>query len=256
LIIFYLSQGRASGSSAENGAICFFRQVALVKRRKEITMKCLIAFAMMSPGLLFGQLAEPSDTDIRVINGRSVDLAPLHQWYRNPDGRDRPLKHWMKLTLLEVKPALGGSYLSCAVDGEIGRREVLFKALPAETTATVSRIQSLQASVNTLQQEIEAQEPIVRRDEAQYEGSVVRSSRVEIGPNFGTRRYEYERPARRAVDARLDRLALTEKQELATKLYDELTALRQNTNAYSIIAMDTKRKYGGLPIWETGLEPR
>jgi len=68
-----------------------------------------------------------------------------------------------------------------------------------------------------------------------------------------TRRYEYERPSRRAIDARLDRVALSEKQELAGKVYDELIAMQQNTNSYTVFAMDTQRKFGGLPIWDTGL---
>lgn len=216
-------------------------------------MKRFIAFAMISPALLFGQSTNTPDTDIRVINGRSVDLAPLHQWYRNPEGADRPFKHWVRLTLLEIKPAYAGSYVSCLVDVENAQREVLFKTLPAVYKDTVNRMHMLQTNLNTLQQEIEAEEPDVRRNEAQYEGSVVRSSRVEIASDFVTRRYEYERPSRRAIGARLDRVALTEKQELAAKVYEELNAIQQNTNSYTVFAMDTQRKFGGLPIWDTGL---
>ena len=216
-------------------------------------MKRFIAFAMISPALLFGQSANTSDTDIRVINGRSVDLAPLHQWYRNPEGADRPFKHWVRLTLLEIKPAYAGSYVSCLVDVENAQREVLFKTLPTVYKDTVARMRTLQTNLNTLQQEIEAEEPDVRRNEAQYEGSVVRSSRVEIASDFVTRRYEYERPSRRAIGARLDRVALTEKQELAAKVYEELNVIQQNTNSYAVFAMDTQRKFGGLPIWDTGL---
>jgi len=215
-------------------------------------MKRFVALAMLSPALLLGQSATKPDTDIRVIGGRSVDLAPLHQWYQNPDGADRPLKHWLRLTLLDVKPAFSGSYLSCLVEVENARREVLFKTLPAGIKDTVMRIQTLQTNLITLQQEIEAEEPAVRRNEAQTEGSVVRSTRVDY-TQLVTRRYEYERPSRAAVDARLDRVALTEKQELAAKLYDEWAALQQNTNSYTVFAMDTQRKFGGLPIWETGL---
>ena len=181
-------------------------------------MKRCIALAMISPALLFGQNANTTDTDIRVINGRSVDLAPLHQWYRNPEGADRPLKHWVKLTFLEIKPAYSGSYVSCLVDAENAQREVLFKTLPPIFKDTVARMHTLQTNLNTLQQEIEAEEPDVRRNEARYEGSVVRSTRVELTSQFVTQRYDYERPSRRAVGARLDRVALTEKQELAAKV--------------------------------------
>jgi hypothetical protein len=215
-------------------------------------MKRFIALAMISPALLFGQNATRTDTDIRVISGRSVDLAPLHQWYQNPDGAERPLKHWLRLTLLDIKPSFAGSYLTCLVEVENARREVLLKTLPTTIKGTVMRIQSLDTNLITLQQEIEAQEPEVRRNEAQHEGSVVRSTRVDY-TQFVTQRYEYERPSRRAVNARLDRVALTERQELATKLYEELNGLLQNTNSYTVFAMDTRRKFGGLPIWETGL---
>jgi len=131
-------------------------------------MKRFIAFAMISPALLFGQRAEtPSDTDVRIINGRSVDLAALHQWYRHPEGADRPFKHWVRLTFLEIKPAYSGSYLACTVDAENVRREVLFKTLPTVFKDTVARMHTLQTNLNTLQQEIEAEEPEVRRNEAQ-----------------------------------------------------------------------------------------
>ena len=216
-------------------------------------MKRFIAFAMVSPVLLFGQSTDPSDTDVRVINGRSVDLAPVHQWYRNPEGADRPLKHWVRLTLLDSKPVYSGSYVWCLVDAESVRREVLFKTLPAVYKDTVARMHTLETNLNTLQQEIAAEEPEVRRSEAQHEGSVVRSSRLEVESVWVTRRYEYERPSRRAIDARLDRVALSEKQELAGKVYDELIAIQQNTNSYTVFAMDTQRKFGGLPIWDTGL---
>ena len=216
-------------------------------------MKRFIAFAMISPALLFGQSSTPSDTDIRVINGRSVDLAPLHQWYRNPEGADRPFKHWVRFTLLEIKPVYSGSYVSCLVDVDNVQREVLFKTLPSAYKDTVNRMHTLQTNLNTLQQEIEAEEPEVRRKEAQHEGSVVRSSRLAVESVWVTRRYEYERPSRRAIDARLDRVALSEKQELAGKVYDELMAMQQNTNSYTVFAMDTHRKFGGLPIWDAGL---
>ena len=218
-------------------------------------MKRFIGVALLSPSLLFGQHAEPSYTDIRVINGRKVDLAPVHQWYANPEGRERPLKHWAKLTILEIKPSFGGTYLQCFVETESGKQQILFKMLPTATTQTVDRIQALQTQVATLQGEIAVEEPVVERNEALYEGSVVRSSQVEYGP-FTTRRYEYERPSRRSVNARLDRVALTEKKELAAKLQEELTSLRQTTNANTILAMDTKKKYGGLPIWDMGVEGR
>ena len=48
-------------------------------------------------------------------------------------------------------------------------------------------------------------------------------------------------------------MALTEKQELAAKLSEELNAILQSTNSYTVFAMDTQRKFGGLPIWDTGL---
>lgn len=219
-------------------------------------MKRFFGVAMLSPLLLFGQPAEPTYTDIRVIGGRSVDLAPVHQWYANPEGRDRPLKHWVKMTILEIKPSFGGTYLQCLVETDAGRQEVLFKSLPTATTQIVSRIQSLERQVASLQQQIAVEEPIVERNEALYEGSVVRSSRIEVGFNYSTRRYDYERPSQRAVNARLDRIALNDKKDLVIKLQEELATLRQTTNANTILAMDTKRTYAGLPIWDMGLEER
>ena len=216
-------------------------------------MKRFIALAMMLPALAFAQSTNEPQSDIRVINGRKVDLLPLHQWYENADGRARPLKHWMKVTLLDVKPVFAGSYLQCLVDIDDSRREILFKSLPGTLKETVTRMQTVQTNLIALQQEIAEQEPLVRRNEAQYEGSVVRSRAYEVGPGFNSRVYEYERPSRRAVNARLDRVALEEKQQTVTRLQEELDALRQNTSSYTVFAMDTGRKFGGLPIWDTGL---
>lgn len=216
-------------------------------------MKRCIAVAIVLPALAFGQSTGEPQSDIRVVNGRKVDLLPLHQWYQNPEDADRPLKHWVRLTVLDINPVFGGSYLKCEVESDTARQQVLFKSLPETTRETVNTIQSLQTNLLALQREIEFQEPIVRRDEAQYEGSVVRSTTYELLPNLGTRRYEYERPSRRAVNARLDRIALEEKQQLASKLYEDLAALQQNTNSYTVFAMDTGRKFGGLAIWDTGL---
>ncbi len=205
---------------------------------------------LLLPWLLLAAPTDGDDTDIRVVNGRSVDLAPLHRWYRNPEG-ERPLKHWVQFTILDIKPPLAGSYIPCIVQSIGGTREILLSKLPAITHETVAAIQSLQGRVNSIREEIEREEAWVRRDEARYEGSVVRSGGYVIGPN-GWHRYYRERPSNAAVQARLDRVALTEKQELAAKLEADLNNLLQNTNAVTIFALDTRRTFGGLPIWDTG----
>jgi hypothetical protein len=215
----------------------------------ESVMKAGLALLLL-PSLVLSAPAEVDDTDIRVVNGMSVDLAPLHQWYRNPEG-ERPLKHWVKLTVLEVKPPLAGAYTPCVVQSPAGRHEVLFRKLPPETQRTIAAINSLQRRVDSLRQEITREEAWVRRDEAVYEGTVVRSSGYIVGSNF-VHRYYRQRPSNAAIDTRLDRVALTEKQELAATLEAELNALRQDTNAVTIFVLDTRKTYGGLPVWETG----
>jgi hypothetical protein len=213
-------------------------------------MKIWFGIAFLLPSLLLATPIEGDDTDIRVVNGRSVDLAPLHQWYRDPEG-DRPLKHWVKFTVLETKPRLAGAYIPCIVQSTGGRREVLFRKLPATTVEALGAIQSLQRQVDSLREEIEREQAWVRRDEAVYDGATVRSGGYVVGTNF-VHRYYRQRPSNGAIEARLDRVALTEKQELAAKLEAELKALRRDTNAVTIFALDTKNTYGGLPIWDTG----
>lgn len=213
-------------------------------------MKMLFAIGFLLPSLVFAAPSEVDDTDIRVVNGRSVDLAPLHQWYRNPEG-ERPLKHWVKFTVLEIKPPLAGAYIPCVVQSAGGKREVLFRKLPATTGETLAAIQSLQRRVDSLREEIDREQAWLRRDEAIYDGTVVRSGGYIVGTNFAHRYYR-QRPSNGAIETRLDRVALTEKQELAAKLEAELKALRQDTNAVTIFALDTKKTYGGLPIWDTG----
>jgi hypothetical protein len=212
-------------------------------------MKMWFAIGLLLPSLLLAAPSEVDDTDIRVVNGRSVDLAPLHQWYRNPEG-ERPLKHWVKFAVLEVKPPLA-AYIPCVVQSADGKREVLFRKLPATTGETLASIQSLQRRVDSLREEIDREQAWLRRDEAIYEGSVVRSGGYVVGTNF-VHRYYRQRPSNAAIETRLDRVALTEKQELAAKLEADLKALRRDTNAVTIFALDTKKTYGGLPVWDTG----
>ncbi|HEV2350831.1 MAG TPA: hypothetical protein VG028_13400 [Terriglobia bacterium] len=65
-------------------------------------------------GLAFGQ----QFSDIRLVNGRRVDLGPVRAWLAKPAG-ERPMKHWKILQVVEIRKQVG-TWDECAVTFEDG----------------------------------------------------------------------------------------------------------------------------------------
>src|SRR5260370_5334029 len=87
----------------------------------------LIALGSLAVNCLGQNIDKPSD--IRTVSGIKVDLGPLHAWYRTKEG-ERPLKHWKRLTVLNVK-GLQGSWDHIFVRTETGAvAELLAANLP------------------------------------------------------------------------------------------------------------------------------
>jgi hypothetical protein len=62
-------------------------------------MRALYALALLT--FSASALAQEAQ-DLRIVNGRQVDLAPIHKWFTDHEGQ-RPMKHWQQIQIFEVK---------------------------------------------------------------------------------------------------------------------------------------------------------
>ena len=76
--------------------------------------------------------------DVRVVNGKTVDLSPVHAWYLKRDG-ERPMKHWKKLEVCQLKGPTAGWERCVLKDEEGGLVEVFVGNLPAAIRSTWRR---------------------------------------------------------------------------------------------------------------------
>jgi len=56
--------------------------------------------------LLFAGFRAFAQQDLRVVNGITVDPAPIHAWFASPKNDregSRPMKHWQELRLIDFK---------------------------------------------------------------------------------------------------------------------------------------------------------
>jgi hypothetical protein len=179
--------------------------------------------------------------DIRVVNGKEVDLAPVHKWLANRVG-ERPMKHWreIKLTGVSESPAPG---LDCFVIEGSSPGFVLLKNPPAAAKAQAQRSQAILSEMATLEDQIEQ----LRKTLVHAEAAVADANSANLGnPNAPTL-YVKQGAWQRLEDMK----------ERHEKLRQELSIL-----AYPpILAMFTGQKLGGLAknggieVWDCG-KPR
>jgi hypothetical protein len=83
------------------------------------------------------------ESDVRSVNGKSVDLAPLHKWYATKKG-PRPLPHWKKLTFESVGGNVG-AWPQCKVKTEDGETlTILIANLPSTVRSHFTEIAALE----------------------------------------------------------------------------------------------------------------
>src|SRR3954471_3871513 len=99
--------------------------------------------------------------DIRVVNGTSVDLTPVHEWFRTKEG-DRPLKHWKQLQLFTVKDESAYGGIRCVLKTENGLMEAYVKNLPPELNEYIQTMRRQEFALAKLRSDIAAQEAVVR----------------------------------------------------------------------------------------------
>ena len=91
--------------------------------------------------------------DIRMINGRAVDLQPIHEWRAaNGTPATRPLKHWKELRVLALQQSISESMHVAKVLVDGSPQIVTLKNMPRDLTVKVTRLQTLKGQFVKAQQ--------------------------------------------------------------------------------------------------------
>lgn len=175
--------------------------------------------------------------DVRKVNSVNVDLSPVHQWFRDREG-DRPMKHWKRIEVTEVKEPLG-SWQKCVVKNEAGDRlELLIQNLPPSIPKHFSDLKQLKSQVDWLRTSLVKSSAVV----------AVADVTAPTGAT-GTRDYVEAAMAER-YRVELAKLSLEQRRARLVSLTESLNELAAKPQTE--LAMFTGRKYASLEIWDCG----
>lgn len=185
--------------------------------------------------------------DVRVLSGKEVDLAPVHQWLAKPVG-ERPLKHWKRLQILEVKGNVAG-YTRCVVKTEESlKTELLMANLPPEPAAYLQSTKQQYAAILALRAQVEADQKAIDNRLDWYlrnppTWSSVTSGRTTVADTPRGRTQDYVATTRKLEEDQKNlRLLELKHQELLDK----------GAGQTSVLAMFTGQSYASTQIWECG----
>jgi hypothetical protein len=181
------------------------------------------------------------EKDLRVINGRLVDLAPLHRWLRNPQG-ERPLPHWQRFQVMEIKRKMAGLQHCLARQENGDSVEVLIANLPARVSDFFERCRQLDEQIRTAQLDLERKQR--RLEEIDATVPVKTGAPAWYEDDWTRRRYQVDLELVRVKHARED---LQKLQDTRDRMAAEAA---KNT---TILAMRTAREYAGLRVWDCGV---
>jgi hypothetical protein len=169
--------------------------------------------------------------DLRVVNGITVDLGPVHTWLASSPRllTERPLAHWKILRIAEFKGQLAG-WDQCLVRNEDGQVfDVLLAHLEPAVRNAFQQLSEVRASLKASRQQI-------YNDEDQLAGlprsSSIVVSRMRAGllSKISQERIEFGR---------------------LQQLEREAAAESEKNGCFGFLAMRTSA-YGGLPVWDCG----
>ncbi len=185
--------------------------------------------------------------DVRVVNGKQVDLAPVHVWLASPKG-ERPMPHWKRLQILEVKANVA-SYARCTVRAEDNAKtEVLIANLPPEPAAYFQSSKQQYAAIVAMRQLVAADQRALDAQVDQYLHTAPTWSSTTSGgvttvdtPRGRAERYHHAKEKLEQDEKTLRDL------ELKYQEHAENNAART-----AVLAMSTGQVYTKLPIWDCG----
>jgi septal ring factor EnvC (AmiA/AmiB activator) len=179
----------------------------------------------------FPMFAQP---DVRIVNGIAVNLEPLHKWFVHADGQERPLKHWKRVSVEEIKETVTGLQ-RCKVKIENDSdTEVLVANLPSE--------------VSEFEQTLKQKKAVIADLEARIQTAEKRSEELSAASG---------RPVRQTRQVRQEARRTTEQiQALKADLTSERTKYselaRKSDERSTFLAMFTGQSYMNLQIWDCG----
>lgn len=180
--------------------------------------------------------------DVRIVNGVKVDLSPIVKWFETKEG-DRPMKHWRRLQVLEVKGKVG-VWMKCLVKTESGARVELFVAnLPPEILAVFQKLDGQYQEIVRLRVAVETDSQKLREANA----------RTPTGPVVSAEYVDTALSRRRAVDLWTSNLELdrTKLAKLEAEYHADLEKAGEQT---SVLAMATGKQYTKIDIWDCGVK--
>jgi hypothetical protein len=186
--------------------------------------------------------------DVRIVNGKEVDLGPLHEWLTKRAG-PRPLSHWKKLQILEIKGNTGG-YQRCIVKTESdAKTELLIANLPPEPGVFFQSLTQQYAAILRLRQQVAADQRAVEAYGDRYISTPSEYTSVTSGT--GGTAVDSETSRRAQYRAAVNKRDQDEKALAALELrYQE--SVQSNAARTSVLAMFTGQSYAKLEIWDCG----
>jgi hypothetical protein len=202
----------------------------------------LLALSVGAAEIKFGDNITIRKSDLRLVGTTTVDVGPVHTWLQTNQG-DRPLKHWKQLQVFSVKGNIS-TMAQCVVKTEDGRfEEILLKNLPQQVPEFLTTFANEAAAITNLQTEIAA-----HLAEAHSAESVAITDATDLAQYLDDLLTEKAR-------ADLEKAAVQQKSEALQKLLTNHEAMRARASeATSVLAMNTMRKFAGFPVWDCGMQ--
>jgi chromosome segregation ATPase len=175
----------------------------------------LLLIAALVAGANYGFSA-----DMRIVNGKEVDLQPLIDWATHKKG-ERPLKHWKLIQIAENKSQT--AYQIVVADIEGAQTQIALKNCPSGVLQLLSQKQALEAQLASVRQDHQAA--------------------AQDAANTHKRKEVKQAKRNEASDAEMEKNIKKELADLEEKI-------KQQKGVY---AMNTGATFNGLPVWDTGL---
>jgi hypothetical protein len=178
--------------------------------------------------------------DIRFVNGREVDLAPVVKWFRDKKG-ERPMRHWKRMEVLQLRGKAVGAD-RCLIRNEEGDElEILISNLSPEVAAAFQLVNQQAATLFALQTHISNFEKNVNRADA-------------VAPMFVAGPIEFVDAAMaQRAQVELAKVNLAEAQERLAELQRRHSvAISNAVDKATVFAMSTGRKLAKTEIWDCG----
>lgn len=201
---------------------------------------CLgLGLVAMAPAQETGIKGPIPKEDIRVVNGRVVDVAPVHGWLQTREG-ERPLPHWQSFQILEIKRVVAGLH-HCVAKQEDGEMvEIMVARITPEVRDFCERLAKLK-------RQIEMRRVALDRERRRLEELDAVAPVAAGGPAWYV-----ERTMGQRKKVNLDMVRLQHAFEDLQKLEESLQSMSREAPQNARIIAFRAGQYAGLAVWDCG----